>query len=55
MAISIDDIRKATCKAIVEGSSTFRPDQIRAYERAIERKLIRNLNGYWRRHWRILR
>lgn len=36
MAISIDDIRKATCKAIVEGSSTFRPDQIRAYERAIE-------------------
>lgn len=36
--ITIEDIRKATCKALVEGSSSFRPDQIRAYERAIEKE-----------------
>lgn len=38
MAISILDIRQAACKAVVEGSSTFRPDQKRAYERAIEKE-----------------
>lgn len=38
MAILIEDIRKATCEAVVVGSSTFRPDQIRAYERAIEKE-----------------
>lgn len=35
MSISIKDIRAAACEALVKGSSTFRPDQIRAYERAI--------------------
>ncbi len=35
LSISISDIRKAASHALVVGSSTFRPDQIRAYERAI--------------------
>lgn len=38
MAILIDEIRKATCRSVVEGSSKFRPDQVRAYERAIEKE-----------------
>ena len=35
MAISIKDIREAACEALIKGSSSFRPDQTRAYERAI--------------------
>ncbi|MDC7245158.1 MAG: fumarate hydratase [Sphaerochaetaceae bacterium] len=38
MSISVNDIRKAASQALVIGSSTFRPDQIRAYERAIEKE-----------------
>lgn len=36
--ITIEDIKNATIEAVVEGSSRFRPDQIRAYKRAIEKE-----------------
>ena len=38
MSITINDIKNAACEALVKGSSTFRPDQKRAYERAIEKE-----------------
>lgn len=38
MSISINDIQKAACEALVKGSSVYSPDKIRAYERAIEKE-----------------
>jgi fumarate hydratase subunit alpha len=38
MTITIDNIRTATSEALVKGSSTFSPDKIRAYDRAIKKE-----------------
>lgn len=38
MSILINDIRKAASQSLLLGSSSFRPDQIRAYERAIKKE-----------------
>lgn len=45
MGISITDIREAAGQALIIGSSTFSPDKIRAYERALAGET--NQNAKW--------
>ena len=42
MAITLSEIREASVDALIKASTSFRPDQYKAYERAIERESERN-------------
>ncbi len=45
MPIKINDIRKAASEALIKASTTFRPDQVKAYENAILKET--NPNAKW--------
>jgi fumarate hydratase subunit alpha len=42
VGIKLSEIQEATAKALIEASSSFRPDQIQAYERAIAQETEQN-------------
>jgi len=38
VTVNIEDLRKAACEALIKASTTFRPDQLKAYENANSRE-----------------